>query len=419
MRKLKLEEGQLAIQEIQQNAEMKRVAQEAENSIQKMHRDEEQEAKKWEWEKEDRPTALNQKLFDAKTAEYNFEILTSKTSATFMIANLQKEAQIHEELDELAKEAQKLWDEADELKELKEKWKKYEAIQGIEEKRLAFLKDAKEKSQANEKENERLLEAIGGEDKAAEASLLAIVAENLKDDPVFSMPGAFPDRRRRRNHFNRPPIMLHEQTDSCDTEHCHRLWYTRHRTANNKRSASGRSSSHHPWGDIIHDFHVTPVDFYFTDAGTLQRRDPTDEEEFSAFEDCEEEVTFGEGDQRTTFYSRILSQYGGDAASLDLFASIPPEDFIKAMRKDLDKIPTEEIDGHEYSRVLGVGMNCGKIDFDEQDNPAAKNARAVKNETAVGNPPAVWFAYTLSNTTEYSHKDPKELMTLCENYFKK
>lgn len=210
--------------------------------------------------------------------------------------------------------------------------------------------------------------------------------------------------RRHRSH-NGPRLVKEKNTD-CETEYCHRLWYSRHQPETGKRDTGDDASLY-----VIHDFHITPLDFDFHGDGTLQRRGDQNttavvggvnatainEDDTIRDEDCWLDVE--DEEQKVQLHLRVVSQFGGDENSLDVLSMIGGKAFLQLWMNDVKKLPTIEIDGNKYSAWNKKGLSCWSFDTD-------------------GGDPAAWVAYTISKDSEYSSKSAKSLLDECKELAK-
>lgn len=186
------------------------------------------------------------------------------------------------------------------------------------------------------------------------------------------------------------PTLVEEITTSCETEYCHRKWYTRSYPDLGKRDGSRAPA--------IHEFHITPPDFDFDDidggAPSLEKRIIGDIYE----EDC----VLKDGPE---LYARALMQEdlnGGDASTSYVLAMMDPEYIAALFLSDINKIGYENVKGYNISRFTAPGkLNCARVD--------------LSNGTDHGNlgRPALNLAVGADDTPQFQKMKAEDMMSQC------
>ncbi|KAJ5156381.1 hypothetical protein N7492_009184 [Penicillium capsulatum] len=172
-----------------------------------------------------------------------------------------------------------------------------------------MIKDL-EKESAQEVKDYGKLKKFIGEEKMAEFNFQNAISESEK-------------KNQRRGLRRSSPQLMEEINTSCETEFCHRKWYTRSYPDLGKREAEPH--------EVLHDFHITPAEFDFDESSAFEKRDID--------LDCQ---PIQDG-----LYGRIIAQAGGDESSALALGLLPPDAFAELLAKDIEKIGYVDVQGHK------------------------------------------------------------------------
>lgn len=176
---------------------------------------------------------------------------------------------------------------------------------------------------------------------------------------------------RRRGSRRQSPKMIHERSTSCDSEFCHRVWYTRSLPSSKDLQKRGIG----PF-KTIHEFHITPHDFDFDDEHSLNRREnPTlAPAPVNLLEDCQDSQRIG----KVPLFMHFSVTDGGDWTSTEALAGLGEMDLSFLLATDFEEFGYDKIGEHRVSRLLhpDPSTKCLKYDVPEEENSDAKKLGA-------------------------------------------
>lgn len=204
------------------------------------------------------------------------------------------------------------------------------------------------------------------------------------------------DKKSQRRSRRGGPRMIREKSESCESEFCHRLWYTRSTPSD---SIQKRDDS--PLG-AIHEFHITPHDFDFHEPSSFNRRQAPDVTSSTPDMECNERQKIG----THNVYWHAASTGKDDESSQLAFSLLGGKEMSKLLAGDVEELGYDDFNGHKITRILRPGLGCMKWDLsDKKESPKKDNL----------GPPAAITGFFLGD--EPDNRSGEDLITECEIRF--
>lgn len=237
---------------------------------------------------------------------------------------------------------------------------------------IAELRASEEKAEEAVKTLGKALEDVVNKEQNHLDAMNEMAFGNKDYNPLFET------HLTRRMRETQLPRLIMERNENCETEVCHKLWYSMSLpTARKKRAASA--------SDLIHNIYSTPPEYEFVEKDVLQRR--TDNYMVvDEYMECEVDEQLDIDDQPVLF--RMAAIPGDDTDSL--FA-------IDAMNKAQDEQFRKSLMAGNMT-IWGSGeWNCVNADTDN------------------GGAPAITAVAMFTNDKDKLNEDVTDMLSQCES----